>query len=301
MVDDEKNTVVNDIIQSYTELGVVNREGHNGFPSKEVIHSVLDCIKELLFPGFFGSGALEETTLHDVTQERVSKVFSILVTEIERSLVWARRQACATPSEDFFQASELAKQTALDFLRIIPKLRQILKQDAQAVVEGDPAAKNLTEVILCYPGFQAILVYRIAHFFYQRQIPLVPRQMTEIAHSETGIDIHPGASIGHHFCIDHGTGVVIGETAVIGNWVKLYQGVTLGAFSVSKLDSNQRRHPVLEDHVTVYARSTILGGKTVIGAHCVIGGNVWLTESLPAGSKIYLSPEFKSSFKTDSR
>jgi serine O-acetyltransferase len=173
------------------------------------------------------------------------------------------------------------------FFDSLPQIFEKLNEDVEAMYEGDPAAKSKSEVIQTYPGFYAIAAYRIAHQLHLLGVKGIPRVITEHAHSKTGIDIHPSASIGNHFCIDHGTGVVIGETAVIGNHVKIYQGVTLGALSVSKDDAVKKRHPTLEDHVVVYAGATILGGETIIGHHSVVGGNVWLTRSVPAHSKIY--------------
>lgn len=173
------------------------------------------------------------------------------------------------------------------FFDSLPLIFEKLNQDVLAMYEGDPAAKSTSEVIRTYPGFYAIAGYRIAHQLHTLGVQGLPRIITEHAHSKTGIDIHPSAIIGNHFCIDHGTGVVIGETAVIGDHVKIYQGVTLGALSVSKDDAERKRHPTLEDHVVVYAGATILGGETVIGHHSVVGGNVWLTRSVPANSKIY--------------
>jgi serine O-acetyltransferase len=162
-----------------------------------------------------------------------------------------------------------------------------INQDVDAMFAGDPAAKSRTEILRSYPGFYAIAAYRIAHLFHQNGVKLIPRMITEFAHSRTGIDIHPGATIGQYFCIDHGTGVVIGETTLIGNHVKIYQGVTLGALSVDKADADVKRHPTIEDNVVIYAGATILGGKTVIGKNSVIGGNVWLTKSVLPGSKVY--------------
>ena len=173
------------------------------------------------------------------------------------------------------------------FFKVLPELYEKIDQDITAMYEGDPAAKSRSEVIRTYPGFYAIAAYRIAHALHIKGVQEIPRIITEHAHSKTGIDIHPGAKIGQHFCIDHGTGVVIGETAVIGNFVKLYQGVTLGALSVSKEDALKKRHPTLEDHVVVYAGATILGGDTIIGHDSIVGGNVWLTSSVPPYSKIY--------------
>jgi serine O-acetyltransferase len=178
-------------------------------------------------------------------------------------------------------------QIAENFFSKLPVLYEQIDQDITAMYEGDPAAKSRSEVIRTYPGFYAIAAYRVAHALHVLGVREIPRIITEHAHSKTGIDIHPGARIGHHFCIDHGTGVVIGETAQIGNHVKIYQGVTLGALSVSKEDAVKKRHPTLEDHVVVYAGATILGGETVIGRESVVGGNVWLTRSIPPHSKVY--------------
>ncbi|ANQ49343.2 serine acetyltransferase [Flammeovirga sp. MY04] len=173
------------------------------------------------------------------------------------------------------------------FFDALPDIHQRLLKDAQACFDGDPAAQYIEEVILTYPGFFAIFVYRLSHQLFKCEVPIVPRLFSEYAHSKTGIDIHPGASIGDHFCIDHGTGIVVGETCNIGDHVKLYQGVTLGALSVSKDLASVKRHPTIEDHVVIYSGTTILGGDTVIGAHSIIGGNVWLTESIEPHSTVY--------------
>jgi serine O-acetyltransferase len=174
-----------------------------------------------------------------------------------------------------------------DFFEELPGIRRMLALDLQAAFDGDPAAKSTAEVILSYPGFEAITIYRIAHFFWTRGVPLIPRIMSELIHGRTGIDIHPGAAIGESFFIDHGTGVVIGETTEIGRNVKLYQGVTRGALSVKKNEGNKKRHPTIEDKVTIYSGATILGGETVIGRGSTIGGNVWSTESVPPGAMVY--------------
>jgi serine O-acetyltransferase len=185
------------------------------------------------------------------------------------------------------QSPERASAIASEFFNVLPSVYTSIEQDVTAMYEGDPAAKSRSEVIRTYPGFYAIAAYRIAHQLHKLGVREIPRIVTEHAHSRTGIDIHPSATIGEHFCIDHGTGVVIGETTVIGNHVKIYQGVTLGALSVNKEDASRKRHPTLEDHVVVYAGATILGGDTVIGHDSVIGGNVWLTRSVPPNSKLY--------------
>jgi len=173
------------------------------------------------------------------------------------------------------------------FFDALPEVRALIAEDATAMCEGDPAARSVTEVVRSYPGFRAIAAHRVAHALHRLGVELVPRTIAERAHSTTGIDIHPGATIGRHFCIDHGTGVVIGETSVIGDHVKIYQGVTLGGLSVRKEDASTKRHPTVEDHVVIYAGATILGGDTVVGHHSVIGGNVWLTRSVPPHTKVY--------------
>ncbi|MDH5598308.1 MAG: serine acetyltransferase [Cyclobacteriaceae bacterium] len=180
-----------------------------------------------------------------------------------------------------------AEEATERFFNALPGIYDKLNEDIDAMFEGDPAAKSRSEVVRTYPGFYAVAAYRFAHELYKLGIKIVPRIITEHAHSKTGIDIHPGARIGNHFCIDHGTGVVIGETTVIGNNVKLYQGVTLGALSISKEDAEKQRHPTIEDNVVIYAGATILGGETIIGKNSVIGGNVWITKSLPPNTKIY--------------
>jgi serine O-acetyltransferase len=185
------------------------------------------------------------------------------------------------------------EKSLITFFEKLPEVQQRLYDDATALLENDPAAKSLEEVILTYPGFFALLVYRIAHELYLLNIPIIPRLFSEYAHVKTGIDIHPGATIGNHFFLDHGTGTVIGETCIIGNNVKIYQGVTLGALCINKNDANIKRHPTVEDNVIIYACATILGADTVIGHDSIIGGNVWLTQSIPAYTTVYYTPEMK--------
>lgn len=180
-----------------------------------------------------------------------------------------------------------AKETTQSFFDNLPHIHQLLKKDAQFILDSDPAATHIEEIMVSYPGFYAIAFYRLAHQLYLKNIPLIPRIWTELAHSKTGIDIHPGASIGEYFFIDHGTGIVIGETTTIGNFVKIYQNVTLGALAVSKDVANTKRHPTIEDSVTIYAGATILGGKTIIGKGSTIGGNVWITDSIEPFSLVY--------------
>ena len=183
-----------------------------------------------------------------------------------------------------------ARALVHNFMADLPEVARLCHLDAKALLEGDPASHSLEEIILCYPGFFSILAYRIAHRLYRRNVPLLPRLLTEYAHNRTGIDIHPGAQIGHSMFIDHGTGVVIGETAVIGDNVKIYQGVTLGALRVDREQRTKKRHPTIEDNVVIYAGATILGGDTIIGQNSVIGGNVWITRSVPAWSRVMFKP-----------
>lgn len=237
------------------------------YPNTTAINQTLEKLKIALFPEYFSD--LCATTPQDVwIQSLVSEIHWELTREIE---------AVAADSN-----------ISAKFIGHLPKLQQILYKDATAGFEGDPAASGVAEVILTYPGFYAVFVHRIANFFFVNNVPIIPRIMSEHAHSETGIDIHPGATIGEYFFIDHGTGVVIGETAVLGRHVKLYQGVTLGAISTrgGQRLAGKRRHPTVEDNVTIYAGATILGGDTVIGEGSTIGGNVFLTESVPSNSKI---------------
>jgi serine O-acetyltransferase len=245
---------------------------------------LIECakrIKDLIFPGFYsGDLAIFENRQYQVGADLFT-LAQKLKTLISLSLCHCETEPCTEDERD-----EKAEGLAWAFLEYLPELRKLLFLDAQFALEEDPAAQHLEEVILTYPGFQAICYYRIAHWFYQKKIPYIPRGISEYAHGKTGIDIHPGASIAERFFIDHGTGVVIGETTHIGTRVKIYQGVTLGALSVKRSLFGVKRHPTLEDHVVIYAGATILGGKTVIGQGTVIGGNVWISKSVPAHSII---------------
>ena len=287
-----RKDIVNNIVKSYQEIGVINHieDAKNSIPhpSKESIAQILAELKELLFPGFFENTNLSFSNLAENTECKVNFIIDNLPTEIYKSCCWLCEKKATCP--DIEKCRIEAKDITEELLVYLPKLRAILKKDATAIFNGDPAAKSIEEIILAYPGFLAIAIFRIAHFLYQKEIPLIPRIMTEIAHSETGIDIHPGATIGENFCIDHGTGVVIGETAIIGNNVKLYQGVTIGALSVPDRNNiPQKRHPTIEDNVVIYAKTTILGGETTIGRNSILGGNTWLTTSVPPNSFVYFT------------
>ncbi len=244
---------------------------HQACPSCPSPAEVADFFTRLL-----GTLFADYTQLTFQSEEDLEKHMAALKAELDHIVRY-------NPHRGDREAGAIAGQ----FFEALPDIFEKLNEDVVAMYEGDPAAKSTSEVIQTYPGFYAIAAYRIAHQLHLLGVQGLPRVITEHAHSKTGIDIHPSARIGNHFCIDHGTGVVIGETAVIGNHVKIYQGVTLGALSVSKEDAVKKRHPTLEDHVVVYAGATILGGETVIGHHSVVGGNVWLTRSVPPNSKIY--------------
>jgi serine O-acetyltransferase len=245
----------------------------------------------LLFPGYFSNGKpLDGNQLEYAIGVEVTRLFEILSEAIALSI----RHDCQRYQLVCSHCQERAQRETIRFLEQVSEIRKTLTTDVQAAYDGDPAAKNIDEVVLSYPGVLAVTIHRIAHQLWLQEIPLLPRMMSEYAHSVTGIDIHPGATIGKSFFIDHGTGVVIGETATIGQRVRIYQGVTLGALSLPKEEVEQlryaKRHPTIEDDVTIYAGATILGGETVIGAGCVIGGSVWLTRSVPPGTKVFIAP-----------
>ena len=275
------------LVESYAAYGLVNPAGEANLPSRRSIESLVRELSELLFPGFGEMEELDKSSLPLAAAERVNHVARSLVHEVGKSVAFSLR-AQTGPTFAGRGCHAAAVLLVDDFFDELPAIRALLNTDVMAAYSGDPAASSTEEVILAYPGLQAITVHRLAHFFWKREVPLIPRIMSELVHSKTGIDIHPGARIGESFFIDHGTGVVVGETCVIGNNVKLYQGVTLGAMSVRKEEAGKKRHPTIEDDVTIYSGATILGGDTVIGRGSIIGGNVWLTHSVPPGSKIYL-------------
>lgn len=239
------------------------------FPSREKIYRFVDGLEELLFPHLSG-----ESTFFSVAE--IEGSFAVLGRDL-KTILRAQQSNMERSADDVVR----------DFFDALPGIYRTLWLDAEAIHAGDPAAESVDEVISAYPGFFAIYTYRIAHELYRHGVPVLPRIFTEYAHVKTGIDIHPGATIGDRFCIDHGTGVVVGESTVIGDNVKIYQGVTLGALSVSKDLARVKRHPTLEDNVIVYSNATILGGSTIIGHDSVIGGNVWLTQSVPPYSLVY--------------
>ncbi len=272
--------LVDNILDSYEKDGGINKTGAENFPNRENVVSVLNDLQCLIFPGYKIAEELDSTNLRYVTGQRVNRIIAMLTKEIQKALAYKSKQHDESSNIRESHCFALAEQTSFALIEAIPEIRRAARLDAIAAYNGDPAAKSGDEVIVSYPGLQAIIVYRIAHFLYECGVPVIPRIMSEHVHGRTGIDIHPGAKIGESFFIDHGTGVVIGETTVIGKNVKIYQGVTLGALSVKKSLQNKKRHPTIEDDVTIYANATILGGETVIGKGSVIGGNSWITESV---------------------
>ena len=269
------------ILSSYKESGGINHLDRANLPSKKAIEALCNELLHLLFPGFFSEEAVSKEELPAAAQEIIDQIANELEEAIAVSLRIKERAENDTKS----LRSEAIAITER-FFAGIPQVRALLKTDVEAAYAGDPAARSLEEIVLAYPGLEAVAIQRVAHLLYKESVPLLPRMMTEWAHSRTGIDIHPGASIGSHFFIDHGTGVVIGETCVIGNRVKLYHGVTLGARSFQKDEHGEiikgtRRHPHVEDDVVIYPNGIILGGDTVIGARSTIGANVFLMKSIP--------------------
>ena len=279
---DQISGIVKDILDSYDQHGGINYAGVTNLPSQQHIIRITETLQMILFPGYFDAGAVEEAALPYVTGERVAWVYKHLSQEAQRCMCFECDQCDEVP-----KCAGKAQAAALALLHAIPDIRALLQLDVEAALAGDPAANSANEVILAYPSIAAITVHRLAHFLYEREVPLLPRIMSEHVHHRTGIDIHPGAQIGQSFFIDHGTGVVIGETTVVGDRVKIYQGVTLGALSVSRDMRGQKRHPTIENDVTIYSGATILGGETVIGRGSVIGGNVWVVNSVPPYSKVY--------------
>jgi len=274
--------VIRDTLISYEEVGGLNNtDGHN-LPSKRMLGQICGQLLQVLFPGFHDENPIHKSELTALTDDRLRKLAKGLEDQISKSLQVAD-PACPKAK---------AKDVLLRLLQILPEVRNLLRTDIEAAYEGDPAALSNEEIILSYPFIEAIAIQRTAHILYLANVPLLPRMMTEWAHARTGIDIHPGAEIGPYFFIDHGTGVVIGETCRIGAHVKLYHGVTLGARSFAKDEAGKivkggKRHPDVEDRVTIYPNSTILGGETVIGAGSTIGANVFLMHGVPDNSLVF--------------
>ena len=287
-----------EFLDSYLGDERARRISHRYLPSREAIVDILESVLDLMYPGYFGRRDLSADNLRAHVAQSLAALAPKLEREMEHCLCYGRERESERLAE-FGECAPRAHELAEIFLSRLPEIRSLLIRDVQAAFDGDPAASNLDEVILAYPGVLAVSVYRIAHALYDLGVPMMARIMTEWAHSKTGADIHPGASIGAAFFIDHATGVVFGETTDIGEGVKLYQGVTLGALSFPRDASGQiirgkKRHPTVESGSTLYANATVLGGQTVVGAGSVIGGSVFLTRSVPPRSRVSLKePELR--------
>ena len=281
--------VISSILDSYDVDGGINHLDGTNLPSRESVTAIVDELESVMFPGYRGEANLDRLNVRYVLGEKLTRIAKNLMLETQKSLEFKHRTEGQV--ERVAAARQEAEERVLAILSRLPQIRKLLQLDVEAAFRGDPAAKSTEEIILGYPGLEAIVMYRIAHEFWTAAVPLLPRMMSEYIHGRTGIDIHPGARIGRSFFIDHGTGVVIGETTIIGDNVKIYHGVTLGARSVLKEEGNTKRHPTIEDDVTIYPGATILGGETIIGRGSIIGGNVWLLGSVPPYSKIYYTPE----------
>jgi serine O-acetyltransferase len=290
------NGIIDSIMESYSQYPVSPLQYKCQLPSRITVIEITNKLRELIFPGYVSGKTLEIETLQYYIGELILGVKDKLIDQITTALL---REACSYGDPENGCEKKLAKRAeniCCAFLQAVPKLREYIAADVQAAYDGDPAALDKDQIIASYPGIFAICVYRIAHEFLKLGVPYIPRIMTEYAHNETGIDIHPGAEIGMNFFIDHGTGVVIGETCVIGNNVKIYQGVTLGALSTRGGRSlhNVKRHPTIENNVTIYSGATVLGGNTVIGSDSVIGGGVFITKSTESNMRVSLkAPELE--------
>ena len=283
LTDRKTEQLVGEIVHTYKGDSGINFIDASNLPVRHRILEILDLLTELLFPGYTGKRAVTKSNINFIVGDILCQVYNDLCEQIER----AYQYQCRMKECDGCDCRTMAENVTEHLLRRLPKVRELLKGDVGAAFDGDPAAKSYEEIVISYPCITAIATYRIAHELYLKDVPLIPRIMGECAHSKTGIDIHPGAKIGKNFFIDHGTGVVIGETTIIGDNVKIYQGVTLGALSFpkderGKIIKSGKRHPTIEDNVTIYAEATILG-DVVVGENSIIGGNVWIKESVPAG------------------
>jgi serine O-acetyltransferase len=282
---------IDEVVKSYDGPEEINNLESAALPNKRAVIEAYNHIKPAIYLGFYSLRSLSRENLRYALSEHLYPAFEILVEQIERARTYEERVGRQRDSWPPGHGEEVV----LRLIRALPELRRLLNADIVAAFEGDPAAKSVEEIVFSYPAIEAITAHRIAHVLYAERVPMIPRIISEYAHGRTGVDIHPGARIGEAFFLDHGTGVVIGETSVIGRSVKIYQGVTLGALSTRRSETDllreRQRHPTIEDNVTIYAGATILGGDTVIGKNSVIGGNVWLVRSVPPDSKIWGRPK----------
>lgn len=282
---------IDDVCESYDGPEEINSLESAALPNKRAVIEAFNHLRSAIYLGFYSTRPLNRENVRHSIAEHLYPAYETLLEQIRRAVTYEQRLGRLPTT----RAHDWSEEAVLRLLRALPGLRRMLNRDVLAAYEGDPAAKSVEEVVFSYPALAAITAHRLAHVLYLQEVPMIPRIISEFAHSETGIDIHPGAQIGERFFIDHGTGTVIGETSIIGNNVKLYQGVTLGALSLPRgeqgeLLRHRKRHPTIEDNVTIYSGATILGGDTVIGRGSVIGGNVWLVHSIPPGSKITYDP-----------
>ena len=279
---------IDGVVESYDGPEEINNLESAALPNKRAVIEAFNCLKTALYMGFYSTRSLSRSNLRHSLSEHLYPAYEILVEQIARAVTYEERVGRV----DISRADGWNEDVVLRLFQSLPELRRILNTDVLAAYDGDPAAKSIEEIVFSYPTVEAITAYRIAHVLYTERVPMVPRIICEYAHGKTGIDIHAGAKIGERFFVDHGTGVVIGETSVIGRNVKVYQGVTLGALSTKRserreFDPATKRHPTLEDDVTIYSGATILGGDTVIGKGAIVGGNQWITTSVAAGAKIF--------------
>ena len=284
VIRNEIDEIVADILEDYKEERVINRVELFAQPDTEEVVDILKKMMKIVYPGFFRDKSYRFYNLNSHLSVLIEDVMYNLNRQI--TLALKQKREYELTAQNLIETE--AQRISLAFFRQIPKIREYIETDVEAAFEGDPAAYNRNEIILCYPGLLAITVNRIAHELFVLGVPVIPRIMTEYAHGKTGIDIHPGATIGKHFFIDHGTGIVIGETTTIGEHVKIYQGVTLGALSTreGQMLHGVKRHPTIEDNVTIYSGASILDGETVIGKNAVIGGNAFITSSIEADSRV---------------
>jgi serine O-acetyltransferase len=284
---------------NYKAQGIFEVSVGEKLPKRSEIIEIVDEVRRLVFPGFFGVENTAYVSLEAFAGSTLAVVYEKLFKQIRVALLYDRRNGrhkVQNSGANETSIEELAESYAMTFIEKLPEIQNMVLKDVQAELDGDPAAGSREEVIFCYPGLYTIFVYRIAHELYKLHIPYIPRIMSEHAHGKTGIDINPGAEIGEYFFIDHGTGIVIGETTIIGKHVKIYQGVTLGALSTMKGQelSGVKRHPTIEDNVVIYANTTILGGETVVGENSVVAGNSFITSSIPANTRVSMNkPELK--------
>jgi len=286
--------LVDKIVDSYNSDERTRHIDRAYLPNRQAVVEIIQLLLELVYPGYYGRQNLTQHNVRYHVGDLLPKVGELLFEQIHQALCYQEEVEGRATAEKA-PCDRKGRRYTLEFLERIPAIRDMLAGDVQAAYDGDPAATNTDEIILAYPGVLAVTVYRFAHELYRMGVPLIPRMMTEWAHMRTGIDIHPGAKIGRNFFIDHGTGVVIGETCEIGDNVKIYQGVTLGALSFAKdergrLIRGHKRHPTVKDNVTIYANAIVLGGDTVLGEHSVVGGSVFLTSSVPPDATVSIKP-----------